>query len=141
MERDGTGWTAPAIKAADRRAAPTPLSQRPVPATYRGSCDQMTAMPPEPDYWGVPHPAADPPPGYPPSGYAQPGYPQPGYPPPGQPAAYQPPAYPPPDQYAPRRRRNPYSVVRMVCGALWAAFTIILAVGSVLELLTGLPAA
>ena len=101
----------------------------------------MTAMPPEPDYWGVPHPAADPPPGYPPSGYAQPGYPQPGYPPPGQPAAYQPPAYPPPDQYAPRRRRNPYSVVRMICGALWAAFTIILAVGSVLELLTGLPAA
>lgn len=60
-------------------------------------------------------------------------------PPPIQP--FPPPVYPPLDQYAPRRGPRAYSVVRIVCGALWAAFTIILAVGTVLEWLTGLHAA
>jgi hypothetical protein len=70
----------------------------------------MSAMPPEPDFRNMPPPA------------------------------FPPPAYPPPDQYAPRRGPRAYSVVRIVCGVLWAAFTIILAVGTVLEWLTGLPA-
>ena len=72
----------------------------------------MTAMPPEPDFRNLP-----PPPAYPP------------------------PAYPPPDQYAPGRRPRTFSVVRIACGVLWAAFTIILAAGTVAEWLTGLHAA
>ncbi len=72
----------------------------------------MTAMPPEPDFRNLP-----PPPAYPP------------------------PVYPPPDQYAPRRRPRAFSVVRIACGVLWAAFTVILAVGTVMEWLTGLHAA
>jgi len=71
----------------------------------------MTAMPPEPDFRNLPPPPAFPPP-----------------------------VYPPPDQYAPRRRRA-FSIVRIACGALWAAFTIILAAGTVMEWLTGLHAA
>jgi hypothetical protein len=72
----------------------------------------MTAMPPEPDFRNLP-----PPPAYPP------------------------PVYPPPDQYAPRRRPRAFSVVRIACGVLWAAFTVILAAGTVMEWLTGLHAA
>jgi hypothetical protein len=120
----------------------------------------MTAMSPEPDFRGMtPQPTADqspayPPSAYPPSAYPPSAYPPPAYPPPGQPLPefprhvspppiqpFPPPVYPPPDQYAPSRRPRAYSVVRIVCGALWAAFTIILAVGAVLEWLTGLPAA
>lgn len=110
----------------------------------------VTAMSPEPDFRGMtPQPTTDSPPAYPP-----PAYPPPAYPPAGQPSPefprhvspppiqpFPPPVYPPPDQYASRRRPRAYSVVRIACGALWAAFTIILAVGAVLELLTGLPAA
>jgi len=104
----------------------------------------MTAMSPEPDFRGMaPQPTADPSAAYPPADYPPPGQPLAEFPrhvspPPIQPF---PPVYPPPDQYAPRRRPHAYSVVRIACGALWAAFTIILAVGAVLELLTGLPAA
>jgi hypothetical protein len=115
----------------------------------------MTAMSPEPDFRGMTHqPTADQSPAYPPPAYPPPTYPPPAYPAPGQPLPefprhvspppiqpFPPPVYPPPDQYASRRRPRTYSVVRIACGALWAAFTIILAVGAVLELLTGLPAA
>lgn len=115
----------------------------------------MTAMSPEPDFRGMtPQPTPDQSPAYPPPAYPPPAFPPPAYPPPGQPLPefprhvspppiqpFPPPVYPPPDQYAPRRRPRAYSVVRIVCGALWAAFTIILAVGAVLEWLTGLPAA
>ena len=78
---------------------------------FEGAVITMTAMPPEPDFRNLPPPPAFPPP-----------------------------VYPPPDQYAPRRRRA-FSVVRIACGALWAAFTIILAAGTVMEWLTGLHAA
>jgi hypothetical protein len=76
----------------------------------------MTAMPPEPDLnpqW--------------PTGTTP------------EPPIYPPPAYPLVQQDTVRRRRM--SVLRIACGILWGAFAIILAIGTVMEWLTGLHAA
>ena len=148
MERDGTGWTAPHMKA---------------------EMGAVTTMPPEPDYspqgnpgrasepptvqrpvW--PSPAYEPPASPPPQALASPqGFPSPeGFPSPqdfpspqGIPGPQDfapPPVLPPPPEPSARDLAGPgrhLRPLRTIGGIIWAAITVILAVGAVLEFSVG----
>jgi hypothetical protein len=118
----------------------------------------MTAMPPEPDRNSPPSPYQQ---GYSQQGRAlptqplptqQPAFPQPGFPQPAfpqsfPPSAYQPPAFPPPSVLPPPPEPSPEDLAgprrakigprRLIGGVIWAAITLICAVGGVAECAIG----
>jgi hypothetical protein len=108
MERDGTGWTAPVMRA------------------YDWELTIMTAMPPEPDV---------PVQGFPGQDFPVQPFPVQPFPVQGDmgmgPGQF---GSPPVQQAAVRQRPRWINVVRLITGVMWGVIAVILAVGGVLEL-------